>query len=153
MRLTLSLFSFSDCVSILVTSSISLVSLWSLAAFLAIASIITSLFSGCRCINLEYPRIAWVGVFISWLAMLINSCCILSWIFNRSLAPASESFAVFSSAVLVLTTVSNLLFHEKTKKAITTATAPIIVIIKMVKYRCWSIKALTSVARFCCALI
>jgi len=32
----------------------------------------------------ECNRIEWVGVLISWLAMLINSFCILSWIFNCS---------------------------------------------------------------------
>ena len=65
---------------------------------------------------------------------------------------ARESFAIFNSTVLAFTIVSNLLFHEKSRKTMINATPPITVTINIVKYCCWTISAPTSVARLCCAL-
>src|ERR1051325_2342223 len=84
-----SILSINVSLSILVTSSMSSVSVCSLAAFLDNACIISSLLSGCFCNSSEYDRIAWVGVLSSWLAILINSFCILSVLFSSSFSVRS----------------------------------------------------------------
>src|SRR5215216_4289817 len=77
-RFNCSLLSFSVWLSMRVTSSISAVNLWSLLPFLFNTSSISSFFSGYFSSKCVYPTIACVGVLISWLAIFINSFCILS---------------------------------------------------------------------------
>src|ERR671923_2596456 len=77
-RFNCSLLSFNVWLSMRVTSSMSAVNLWSLLPFLFSTSSISSFFSGYFSSKCVYPTIACVGVLISWLAIFINSFCILS---------------------------------------------------------------------------